>query len=562
MSQAVQTRARSWLLLLASWLLAVTILALWLGRTPIADLRDDLTTLQFWFLEIGAVVLLALSSLELPRLLRSLDIPRRAWINVAATAVLAGALTAFVAPRTNRIYYDEHIYQNIGQNMADLRQAQMCNEGTVEYGRLACARGEYNKQPYGFPYLLSVGYRIFGVGDALAARLNSACAMLLPPLVFLTAYLLFGDLGAAQYAALVSALVPQQLLWSNTASAEPTAAFFCLVAVLAALSFVRQPTTGTLLWMTAATSFASQFRPESLLCIPLVALIVTLRSPREWTRPRWWWAGLLGLMLCAALVGHLVAVRQEGWGASDVRLGWRFVMENLSVNGPFYFANDRFPALFTILALIGVVLSRNLGASLIGLVYFMLFWGVFLFFYAGSYDYGADVRYSLMTYPPLAILAGAGASAVARISARWAPRPHLVDRAVTGVVFVAFLQFMPLVRAIGEEAWAARADVRVAREFARMLPSNSIILTHNPSMFLVWGRNAAQASLATTDESWVRQVVPLRYGGGIYFHWNFWCNVADPAQNAFCQNVLARYPTKLIAERHERGYRYALYRIE
>ena len=44
--------------------------------------------------------------------------------------------------------------------------------------------------------------------------------------------------------------------------------------------------------------------------------------------------------------------------------------------------------------------------------YFLLFFGIALLFYAGSYNYGADVRYSLMTYPPLAILGGLGAGAI------------------------------------------------------------------------------------------------------------------------------------------------------
>ena len=68
------------------------------------------------------------------------------------------------SPRTNRIFYDEQIYQNIGQNLADLRRAQMCNDGAIEDGRLRCASGEYNKQPYAYPHLLSVAYRVFGVG--------------------------------------------------------------------------------------------------------------------------------------------------------------------------------------------------------------------------------------------------------------------------------------------------------------------------------------------------------------------------------------------------------------
>ena len=64
-----------------------------------------------------------------------------------------------MAPRTNRIFYDEQIYQNIGQNLADLRRAQMCNDGTIEDGRLRCSSGEYNKQPYAYPHLLSLVYR-------------------------------------------------------------------------------------------------------------------------------------------------------------------------------------------------------------------------------------------------------------------------------------------------------------------------------------------------------------------------------------------------------------------
>ena len=33
-------------------------------------------------------------------------------------------------------------------------------------------------------------------------------------------------------------------------------------------------------------------------------------------------------------------------------------------------------------------------------IYFLVFFAIDLVFYAGSYNYGADVRYSLMTYPP------------------------------------------------------------------------------------------------------------------------------------------------------------------
>ena len=87
---------------------------------------------------------------------------------------------------------------------------------------------------------------------------------------------------------------------------------------------------------------------------------------------------------------------------------------------------------------------------------------------------------------------------------------------------------------MGEEAWAAREDVAFARAFASRLPANSLVLTHNPNMFLLWGTSAAQASIAATEAEYVRAVYFPRYRGGVYFHWNFWCNVNDPVQRQFC----------------------------
>ena len=93
---------------------------------------------------------------------------------MAGLSALALALTLFVAPRTNRIYYDEQIYQSIGQNLADLRLAQMCNDGTSSTAGCSAASGEYNKQPYAYPHLLSLVYRVVGVRPATAFVVNAA----------------------------------------------------------------------------------------------------------------------------------------------------------------------------------------------------------------------------------------------------------------------------------------------------------------------------------------------------------------------------------------------------
>ena len=56
------------------------------------------------------------------------------------------------------------------------------------------------------------------------------------------------------------------------------------------------------------------------------------------------------MILCSALVAHVVAVRQEQWGAPGDRFSLGFLGHNLATNARFYLADDRFPALYTMLA--------------------------------------------------------------------------------------------------------------------------------------------------------------------------------------------------------------------
>jgi hypothetical protein len=200
------------------------------------------------------------------------------------------------------------------------------------------------------------------------------------------------------------------------------------------------------------------------------------------------------------------------------------------------------------------------GERLWVLAYFLVFFGIDLFFYAGSYNYGADVRYSLMTYPPLAVLGGLGASRIAHWVERTAPQVPARPVVAAGLAFQ-FLWYAPLVRATTEEAWAARADVRFAQSLVPRLRGNTYVLTHNPGMFHVWGINAGQMSLAAASPEYLESL-GMRYTGGVYLHWNFWCNVADRVQREFCRNVRNLRPMTIVDEYRERDQWFALYRVE
>jgi hypothetical protein len=561
------SRTRQFLLIGAGWLAFLSALVLFLSQSSSSTLREHLRVRQFWFLEAQLILSLVLAAVNLPKLVTSLRLTRPDIAFVTGACLLAGLLAGYVAPRTNRIFYDEQIYQNVGQNLADSRLAQMCNEGTVEYGTLQCWRAEYNKQPPGYPHLLSVVYRVAGASYWTATRFNVWCAMALVAVVFLLAFALFEDSWTARFAALIMALVPEQLLWAHSGAGEPSAVLTAALAVLAVTHFKRTATTTALAWTIVATVFAVQFKTESVLTAVVVGVAVLLFVPFELRRPRFWAWALFGAVLASAAVCHLVAVRGENWGAPGDRFSLDFFLPNLRVNSAFFLGDARFPVLYTALALVGLVARtftaevRRLREAAVCGVYFLGFWVIYLFFYAGSYNYGADVRFSLMAYPPVALLAGAGAGElVRRMQSRgWAS--SIAGGALVAAVLFQFTWYLPLVRSVGEEAWAARADVAYAEEFARTLPKNAFVLTHNPNVFHLLGVNAGQMSILTGERQYVKTALLPRYSGGVYIYWNFWCNVLDPVQQKFCRDALAQWPSKLVSQHVDRDYRFAFYRL-
>jgi hypothetical protein len=524
----------------------------WMASTPAGELRELLRTGQFWFLDGLLAGVLGTTVVAARHLASRIESRERALFGAV---VCTAALLVLIAPRTNRIFYDEHIYQAIGQNLSDLRLAQMCNDGTVEYGTLQCWRSEYNKQPYGYPHLLSVGYRWLGTSESVAHWLNTLVSGGTAGVIFLLTLLLTANRHASIFAAVAFMLIPEQLRWSHSAAAEPSAAFACALAMLAAVVFVRTRRRHALLWTVVASSWAACFRPEAVLIVVVIVVVILLCAREEIVRPPFLWMVALWMLLLLPSALHVVAVRNESWGSSGARFAFPFFWNNVWTNTAFYVGDPRFPAALTLVALAGLSLSE---VAIAAAAWFVVFWGVFLGFYAGSYDYGADVRFSLMSHAPLAVLAGIGTS---RLVSRFRAAAGGIGLPIAvGALLFQFSWYLPWVRAVGEEAWAARADVAFAREVARTLPSNAIVLTHNPGMFHLWGVSAAQLSFAV-EPGYVDETLRRRYADGVYIHWNFWCNVSDPIQQPFCDRALAAYPTHMVQERRARDYRLAFYRV-
>lgn len=576
------------------FLIGAIVLYRWTSLYNSWKLREHLQIISPLFLEINFFLIIVAIGINL-KTFKNLfgSISKKTWLFLSTIFIGGLLITMFIVPREHRIYYDEDIYQNIGQNIAYLKdsgahrgesygesisnlwkrvvgRAGMCNEGRNVYGEYSCNRLEYNKEPNGWAYILSVVFRVFGVHE-LAAFLTTNLVYGLSVLtVFFIGYLLCGNALVGIYAALICALMPEFMMWSNTTAVEPSAAFFPGLAVLCTLIFIKSRETKSLFLAIVMASFAVQFRPEGVMVLGVIGLMILFWARDEWKKAEFYLLLSIFFILIIPLIVHLYAVKDMGWGSSGPKFSFKFFEGNFKVNALFYLKNLRFPVFFTILFGLGIALKREKGEGEIStfiwkdkvvvVLWFLLFWGIFLFFYAGSYNYGADVRFSLLSFLPLALLAGNGAASLVNLLSLRLKFKY-VNYVLVAVIIFNFLQFLPFVRAITQEAWGARADHRFAQEIAKAVPDDALILTHNPNMFLFWGKSAAQASLATEYRKDFKRLF-YRYRGGLYFHYNFWCNVPDKLQNSFCKNILEKFNCTLIMSFKEQNFKYELYKIE
>ncbi|MFH0926052.1 MAG: hypothetical protein V1872_10585 [bacterium] len=489
------------------------------------------------------------------------EIPSRYLFLLMAILIYGLYLLTWIAPRTHRIFYDEDIYINIAQNIVYEKKAAMCNNGENEHGEYKCAMREYNKEPNGWPYLLSIVFRLFRVRERYAFYLNNALFLFGIVIAFYLGTLLFQGYLAGIYAAFCFTIIPNNLRWFNTAAAEPGAAVFAALAILLFLIYFKEKKIGLLFLASITLPFSCQFRPESVLILPIIALIIILLQPKELTKLRTYLFAQFSFFLLIPHFVHLFVMREEKWGAEAVKFSFHYLKDNFRTNFFYYINNKHFPCLIIFFFAVGIIISEKWKEKAIGLVWFILFWGIFIFFYAGSYSYGTDDRFALVSFIPLALLAGEGISGLIKElnhKYKWGNYLHL---AIFLILISSFLSFYPFTSAKGLEAWEARADHYYAKKMFKVLPANSIILTQNPNMFLVWGHSAGQASLATDNSSVIDDLFQY-YQGGVFFHYNYWCNTEDPREKTFCKNILDKFNHKIIRSFKERNFRYILYKLE
>jgi len=523
---------------------------------PAETIKQTLMRIIPIFLGI-TLILILLSSFQGLKYFRKLfkKIDRKTWITLSVILLFGLTLRTCVAPHTHRVYYDEDIYLNVAQNIVTEGRAILCNYGTQE----KCFEGIYNKQPFGFSFLISILFYLFGVSEAIASHFVAILSSFTIIFVFLIAYLIFNNKKIALFSSLLFSIVPLNITWAPTTSAGSTLVFFTSLAIFGFLSYFKTEKNSILLFSFSSLAYAIQIRPEGGLLIPIVGLMFLLLNKRVFTIIKSKKFLLFLIIFCLLIVPHLLhlnVVSPENWGSSGKKFSTEYLSYNLKTNTMFFFENTRFPIIFTFLSLLGLYQFRKYWRQKSFLVlWFLIFFGIYLVFYAGSFNYGVDERFSLNLYIPMSILAGCGAFLVEKsIEKRKKKVDHFWMTSIFIILFC-FLPFVSLVSSVGEKAWDARLAHDFLIEKLENLDDSCWIFTHVPSVALVNGKNSLQAWYAQNPEI-VDKI--FEKTDCVLFYEEYWCN-ADPWKSGPCKYFHDNFDLLPYDTITERGKTFTLY---
>lgn len=474
-------------------------------------------------------------------------VSRKVWAAVFIIFVIAMFMHAFVAPLTHRVYFDEDIYANIGQNILLEGKGILCNRGVLE-PQPHCYEYILNKQPMGHQFLFSVVYAIFGVNELPLHIMTMLLGALASVFLFTTAYLLTKRTDVGLFAALMLALTPVVIQWSATISAETYLLFFSLMSMTFLLIYVQQAKQKISMLLLAAVSFAYtlQLRPEGYLILIPAALVLVFYDKNlkekigklSFVVP----IAVMFLLAMPTIIHTTSAINRDPWGSDNGHVfGLEYLNNNISVNTGFFFENSHFPMIFTLLAFLGgavVLWKKDYKLASLLLVWFFVFFIIYGLFYAGSFEYGVDERFSDTLYPALLIFAGIGVYSIKDLLVRKTKLSKNAAFVLLSIVLVVvFIPFYSFTSQIGEQATVARVQHDFAYSIRSEIPKNCIIMDHVPSIWLVMGYPSMQTWFGQNQEvmDWAFNTTDC-----VMFYEAYWCG-AEPYKSTVCKYMHDNY---------------------
>jgi hypothetical protein len=335
-------------------------------------------------------------------------------------------------------YEDSYVYTVAGRQIAGHFHIEPSG-ATLPYSINVCAVGSlascrksdnYPEHLIGYPYILSVFFKLLGYQPSIASMVNVACAGLADILIFLVCMVISDNVIAAGSAALIFAITPIFAVWGLETSAEPIANGCISLVLWLCLRYVSaSPERGSkwrtlLTWcsLTSTLMFSLTVKRENIL-LPIVLPVVVFylyfmhKDGRPFAIRRPWW--FLLSAICAALFSFQLHLSQTQ--SNEIELLKRFRFTAAEIIGFFSlfvssFVNIQWYGGAGILVLIGIVVAfRRRSLELLPLSLFAGYVLVYAFHVRGYYemqsgttDSRAALRFSMSLMSIWSILAGLG----------------------------------------------------------------------------------------------------------------------------------------------------------
>jgi hypothetical protein len=512
---------------------------------------------KFFWIDFSLIILFLF--LNIDNIKKQVKISEKTKIYLLIIISIGFLFRAFLVPHTHRVFFDEDLYLGIANSIATENRAILCNYGEPT----RCFEGILNKDPSGFPFLVSIFFRIFGKGDHIAFALSTIIGTLSILIIFLTSLLIFNNEKTALYASLFFAFLPVNIVWSGSAATEIYFLFFSLLTTFSLILFSKTNDYKALALGISFLAFTVQIRPEGLLFV-LIFAISFFAFVRELKKTIFDYKFFLILLLFLFLIlPHTIQMyifREGDWGAPN---GKKFSLEylgfNLKDNIGFFINNEMHPIIITILALFGsyYIFKKDLKLIVSLFSWFFLFFVLFVLFYAGSVlSGGIGSRFVNIYISPLILLAGFGASELRK---RIENKKHF-DFGIIFLLLLSFYLCLPYITIPDKQAQYAR-DMHdfVMRNMEKIDPK-CYVFTHNPSIFLVAGRNSLQ--------TWYAQfpyAVQHIFNATDCVMWleGAWC-LFEPFKSTVCKYMHDNYDLEIVARlvREENpGQVFTIYRV-
>ena len=521
----------------------------------------------------------------------------------------------FALPKTELIFFDENIYQGIALNILHSGNALMCWNGTPYVQK--CFSTELGFDPGGWPFLISIAFGIFGISNTTSYNLELFLGVLSIISVFLIANLLIKRKELGPISATIFSFIPEVFIWSKTL-ANPDMSFmaFAILAMLLFLIFIKRSNKKTLLPFIFCILFAIYLRVEALLLVPFFLVIfltlgdlgirktfntkikllfVKLSSDRNLL-----FLGMVSIILIEPQLYTMIATTPELQANAAFYLypntpifSSSYVLPNLSANVLFLAGLLKdYPIIFlpniTAFAILGLIFllfmkkyKSRFAVLLLLFGFFSVYFIFYLFYFSGSVLVGVSVRYFLILYPVLSILAAFGllglGDLIIGVFSKGRNQRYLTYSILVFLffalpfIYTAPILINPTYTYYGFPVNNITANIpglnpyttqyaKTSEDFIRsnykLVPTGCLVLSEVPSLWFMLNRSSS--ALSETD---IFTNASYRNYSCYYLSYDFWCTVS-PYNTTVCKFYTTNYKLKLLTTESSGGAsNFSLYQI-